>query len=231
MKKKMHFFKKFSLKTKIFLFIFLVAIYAIIVFIQWNFFIRPSKNRIKNQTETTETSRFFETTGSDEENIHNSNEEKINPLETEQSIPETSGVSIKNMDTLAEPVMGSYSYLLEKSLEAYASENNIDSSEATLLEAAPSLTRDKVTEFYIETKDGFLVTLFWDPYRQTVDAQDCQYTKKEIKENVWMRVEREPMEHGVAKEKDDEFSSEKMETEASINEQSGSEPAESSDGQ
>ena len=219
MEKKKSLLKNIPLRKKVCLLVGLVIIYIAIVLGQWFFFLKPSKERLEhNAKETQQPQSFLQT-----ENIFSESESvKLLP-ESEETQNETqlpAAVTIKNLDTLAAPVMGKDAPMLADKLEEYNQGKGIQRTQATLLEVGVSVTEDKATEFYIENDDGTLVTLVWNPYRQTVEAKACQYTLQEITDNVWMRSAGEPMEHGISKAQDDSFTKEKAEekkeTEGSI---------------
>lgn len=218
MKKKKSLLKNIPLRKKVCFLAGLAFVYIVIVLGQWFFFLKPSKERLEHDTKETQAPQSF----LEEENFAKSESVKRLP-ESEETQNETqlpAAVTIKNLDTLAEPVMGKDAPMLAEKLKEYNQGKGIQSTQATLLEVGVSVTEDKATEFYIENDDGSLVTLVWNPYRQTVEAKACQYTKQEITDNVWMRSAGEPMEHGISKAQDDSFAKEKAEekkeTEGSI---------------
>lgn len=205
MKERKPFLKKFSLKTKIFSLIVLVILYAVLVAVQF-------VCRHRNENSTNESSPGFATETMEEsmyaqidDNVtlpSAGSDETDSATETAEMV---SRVPIKNLDPLATQIMGSNADLLEEKLYEYNLNHGIMSTQATLLEAAASVTRDKTMEFYIENEDGSLVTLFWDPYYQTADAEKCQYTKEDIENNVWIFSEGEPVEHGITPEEEEKF--------------------------
>lgn len=199
MKNKKPFLKNFSLKTKIFFLIFLVLLYILIVVAQYLFRHHSQEQPAEAETSQTDQIDFSEAEDTNEKSI----------IQTEvvfgTDVSETEGgfVKIGNLIPLASQVIGSdHTDLLEKKLYEYNQANGIKSGTAILLEVAPSMLRDKNVEFYVENDDGSLVTLFWDPYQLTVDAQNCQYTKEEIEKNVWMFSEGEPENHGISQEEE-----------------------------
>lgn len=201
--------KPIPLRKIIFLAAGLALVYAAVVFFQWFLFFRPTKGRLENETKETQAQQSIE--GSQEE-IFMESELIPESEEPEESTQETAAIAIQNLDTLAVPVMGNDALMLAEKLKEYNQAQGIFCARATLLEVGVSMTEDKATEFYVENDDGSLVTLTWNPYRQTVVAEACQYTKQEIIDNVWMRAAREPIEHGIAKELDDSFAKEQAES-------------------
>lgn len=213
MKKKKPFLKNFSLKTKCIFLIFLVILYVVLVAVQFVFRHRNDQSMDESipafETETMEESAF-EQTDHDETLASVENNETDSETDTMETI---NRVTIKDLDPMATQIMGSNANLLEEKLYEYNLANGIVSTKATLIEAAASTTRDKTMEFYVENDDGTLVTLFWDPYYQVVDAETCKYTKEDIENNVWMFSEGEPVEHGITSEEEQAFFDSMKETE------------------
>jgi len=96
-------------------------------------------------------------------------------------------VTILNKDEFAKQVMASRTYLLDKYLSSYAEKKKMKADEGTILDVAVALDDAHCTEFYVElnNKKKSLVTLRWDPYKCTVKASKCQYTKKEVRAAIW----------------------------------------------
>lgn len=107
--------------------------------------------------------------------------------ETEKETERKYAVTILNKDEFAKQVMASRTYLLDKYLSSYVEKKKMKADEGTILDVAVALDDAHCTEFFVElnNKRKSLVTLRWDPYKCTVKASKCQYTKEEVRAAIW----------------------------------------------
>lgn len=107
--------------------------------------------------------------------------------EKEEEAGQKYAVTILNKDEFAKQVMASRAYLLDKQLSAYVEKKRIKADEGKILDVAVASDDAHCTEFYVElnNKKKSLVTLRWDPYKCTVKASKCQYTRQEVQDAAW----------------------------------------------
>lgn len=101
---------------------------------------------------------------------------------------QTTYIKIANEKEFIQPVLGSRTYEMNQKLLEYMQDKEIKADKATCLDCNIPLDNPDVTEFFLELGDkkSTLITITYKPKDGEILIEDCEYTRKEIDNAVWM---------------------------------------------
>lgn len=114
-------------------------------------------------------------------------EESINEISTEDNVPNfgTSN-TIVNLDEYATPLLGNDAKLLENCLVEYFLKNGFEKTTTSIFHVMIPEANAEHLYFFCESVDGQqIVRLTFDCATRNVFAEECDYTKEEIIDEIW----------------------------------------------
>ena len=109
--------------------------------------------------------------------------EQERAAQEEKETEAASKVTISNLSEMAEPVLGTYAYLLEDELSEWVKEQGLPIHEAETLEADVPENDAQTTVFYVqlEDQDSPVAMLAWHVRERVVTVSSSGFTASEIK--------------------------------------------------